>query len=304
MRYLVALDGSRDAAAGLEWTAALPLGAADELVLATVVDARAEPAWLRHARRIQRRQLDVIMQAGWAARRTQARRLLADPREEAAGPPEPGVRQVVRRGDPVREIDRTASEVGADLVVVGARGHGRVAGVLLGSVARALLGVLDRPLVVVRRPIVDPDPVLLAIDGSPNADAAVACVAGLPWLARASITILVVVEAPGGVLAAPYPGPSAGRERALAASVASSAAERLARPERRVDPRIESGSAASRIVEVAAELSAGLVVVGTRGRGGLTERLVGGVAQAVIAAAGCSVLAVPPRVVSAERQTP
>ena len=41
-------------------------------------------------------------------------------------------------GDPVEEISLLAGKLGADLIVVGSRGHGVVVGTLFGSVSRGL----------------------------------------------------------------------------------------------------------------------------------------------------------------------
>jgi nucleotide-binding universal stress UspA family protein len=46
-------------------------------------------------------------------------------------------------------VARVATEEGADLVVVGTRGHGPVAGVLLGSVAQRLASIAPCPVLVV-----------------------------------------------------------------------------------------------------------------------------------------------------------
>ena len=59
----------------------------------------------------------------------------------------PGVEQHVRRGHPVRVLLDAAA--GADLLVVGSRGHGGFVGMLLGSVSQHLAAHAPCPVVVV-----------------------------------------------------------------------------------------------------------------------------------------------------------
>jgi nucleotide-binding universal stress UspA family protein len=55
----------------------------------------------------------------------------------------------VMLGGPARVIAESAGETGADLIVVGSRGHSALAGVLLGSVAERLLHLAHVPVMVV-----------------------------------------------------------------------------------------------------------------------------------------------------------
>jgi nucleotide-binding universal stress UspA family protein len=50
----------------------------------------------------------------------------------------------------VREIVNDAIEVDADVIVMGSRGRGDIAGLLLGSTAHKVIHLSDRPVLVVR----------------------------------------------------------------------------------------------------------------------------------------------------------
>jgi nucleotide-binding universal stress UspA family protein len=57
---------------------------------------------------------------------------------------------VLLRGDTVDEIVAFADSHDVDLIVVGSRGRGAIAGALLGSVSQGLLGESKRPVLIVR----------------------------------------------------------------------------------------------------------------------------------------------------------
>jgi nucleotide-binding universal stress UspA family protein len=185
----------------------------------------------------------------------------------------------------------TRASEGAALVVLGSRGYGRVTGALLGSVAFTVAARATCPVVVVKDEALDQRvgptrPVVVGSDGSAAAGAAVDFAA--EWAAAASAP-LVVVTSTGGHL---VENVTEGALRALADGVATSAASRVrARwPALTVTTRVQDCPAEVTLVEASAD--AGLVVVGTRGRGAFRGMLLGSVSHAVIHGAQCAVVVV------------
>lgn len=185
----------------------------------------------------------------------------------------------------------TEASEDAALVVLGSRGYGRLAGGLLGSVAFTVAARATCPVVVVKDEAAERQagparPVVVGTDGSAAADSAVDFAAD--WAAAASAS-LVVVTSTGGHL---VENVTEAALRALADEIATSAAERVraGRPGLAVTTRVEDCPAELTLVEASA--GAGLVVVGTRGRGAFQGMLLGSVSHAVIHGAECAVAVV------------
>lgn len=79
--------------------------------------------------------------------------------------PELDIRMEIRAGHPGQALTTLATELDADAVVLGTRGHGPVARLVLGSTAADLVHLLDRPVVVVRG-TEEPGPVVLGLAGT------------------------------------------------------------------------------------------------------------------------------------------
>lgn len=181
------------------------------------------------------------------------------------------------------------ASMGAELLVIGTRGHGRVVGALLGSVAYAAPARAKCPVIVVKRWSATrrgEDRIVVGTDGSPQAVAAVSFAAER---AATAAVALDVVTCTGGQAAADWDGH---RLRNAAESVARSTTAwvRDTWPEVAVTIRVEDGPAERVLVD--ASTDAGLVVVGTRGRGAFKGLLLGSVSHAVIYGARCPVAVV------------
>ena len=179
----------------------------------------------------------------------------------------------------------------AGLVVMGSRGYGRIVGALLGSISFAVASRARCPVVVVKdeaaaRTVGPQHHVVVGTDGSDESSAAVNFAAAR---AVAGATPLEVVTCTGGhqVSDADEQG-----LRAAAQRIAMAAAERVrsSHPTLQVTTHVEDCPPEVTLVDASAR--AGLVVVGTRGRGTFEGMLLGSVSHAVIHGASCAVAVV------------
>ncbi|MFI6825135.1 universal stress protein [Micromonospora sp. NPDC050187] len=181
----------------------------------------------------------------------------------------------------------------AELVVVGSRGLGGFAGLLLGSVSAQVAGHAHCPVLVVRpadRQVAAVGPVLVGVDGSELAELAVGHAA--EEAARQGVPLVLAhVVAPD---AHPVTEDAAGNDQVADRLLAETAATvRQRHPELAVTERVlRAAETASALVEASAD--AALVVVGSRGRGGFAGLLLGSVSQALVQHARCPVLVARP----------
>ena len=189
----------------------------------------------------------------------------------------------------------------ADLIITGHRGHGAMTSVFLGSVARDVVEHADRPVLIARRPTCDR--IVFAEDGSESAYAARRLLTTSAIFQAKPVHVVAVAQLQRPLLAAAAAVVSEGA-RASATDAASDARvsyQRLAHEvaeELRIaglNPTadVREGDPAEQILAAAREVDADLIVMGTRGRGGVARVLLGSVARAVLLGARCSVLVVP-----------
>lgn len=185
---------------------------------------------------------------------------------------------------------------GADLLVVGARGHGGFRGLLLGSVSQRCALHTTIPLAVVRPHVTEAasNRVVVGIDGSKSSHKALA------WAldeARARQAPVTVVHAwlPAMFGATEFAAPVLGLQtfeatakRIVDEALAASNVDGLAG---QVDTSVVEGGAPRAILHAADDAS--LIVVGTHGRGAVAGMLLGSVSQQVLHHAACPVVIVP-----------
>ena len=210
------------------------------------------------------------------------------------------VQSEVLRGRPATTIIDDARSFGADVIIVGSRGHGPIASLLLGSVSAEVVDHGPAPVFVARRSTLRR--VVLGTDDSPAALAAEEILIRWPIFASLPIDVVSVAHPmhPWAVGVAP------GFQRAAleayasdlseameeSAAFAAAAATRLRQAGRVVRSVARSGNPAAEIIAVAQQAEADLIVVGSRGRSALAEILLGSVARNVLAGSEASVLIV------------
>jgi nucleotide-binding universal stress UspA family protein len=271
---LVALDGSPLAERALPFARAIARGARARLVLVRAVPlSPAAPG----------------PGSAGAAQRARARGEAAAYLERIA-PLVTGhgaVEAAVLEGEPAAAILAHGRARGADLLVLATHGRSGLGRWLYGSVADAVLRQAATPVLLVPAtsgaawPDDRPGRVVVALDGSHEALAALSPARALAAALGARLLLLKVVEPPSGAL---YRGPI--REQLFHPGVALDGARRylqgvagtLLSGVEAVEVRAAVGPAAAAIAAVAREAHAGAVAMATHGRGGLARAALGSVA--------------------------
>jgi nucleotide-binding universal stress UspA family protein len=292
MKVLVATDGSACAQVALDLVRSMPWPGQSEIHLVSVVDSSL-PAYASigpmNASDPIERQGNLI---GGIANDLDkvADTLLADQRT---------VETHVLVGRPASAIVEEARTLDVDLIVMGSRGHGTIASMVLGSVSAEVADHAGCATLVARRTTWSR--AVLGVDGSRNAELALETVRDWPIFAATHIDVVSVAEtelpwtsslALGGYGSGiDYPQ----TERAIIADHvrwSERAARTLEASGRDVSWQVPEGNPAQELIRIAGTGDADVVVVGTRGQTGLTRLLTGSVARNVLVHSQSSVLVV------------
>ncbi len=296
MRVLLAIDGSDasnlavDAAAALSW----PTGATLEIVSVIPIDAELFGGPWPAAAYVQSSQIRDELSSQLGRRLTVAADAVRRPGLE--------VTTTLAEGRPASEIVRRAAEDAIDLVVVGARGHGTLERMLLGSVSAEVVERAPCPVLVARGAATGR--IVVGADGSPASVFAVEFLGACGLWRHATVRATTVIDVPAAwwlgitpidAVVAPGTYVSVQAEAtAHAWDMANDAVARLAAEGFAADAEVREGDAASGLIAGAHTWGAGLIVVGTRGHGLLKRLLMGSTARNVLHHAPMSVLVVRP----------
>jgi nucleotide-binding universal stress UspA family protein len=271
---VVGIDGSPSSDRALDWAIDLATRERRQLTLAFGVDP-AGSAWTDPTGGSHRAVIDAMAEDG--------QRLLADARGYVhLREPDLAVHETAWMADPRVTLLRLAED--ASVVVVGSRGRGPVASLLLGSVSAAVVRHAVCPVVVVRpgNPGLVRHGVIAGVDGGPSSRAVAefayhqASLRGLPLTILHGVEELWPPDATDDELRLPIIEPLTG----------------LAEKYPDVSARIEvvRHDAAAELVEQSQRMN--LVVLGAHEGGRLSTLLTGSVAMTVVEHAECPVAVV------------
>ncbi len=280
-KILVAFDGSTPARSALSVAAGI---------------AREEKSWVKVVAVVPRYDGDLELVGVSNIRETitgPGKKILE---EAAAAAEEMGVHILtdLEQGEPYEKIVHVAEEERCDLIVMGRRGAHNLERELMGGVTARVIGHTSRDVLVVPRGTeVKWDRILVAADGSASSTAAVDLAIALASEHRSRLVAVNVVYTNDEFLAL---APSLVDElvekgRASLEDVKKAASERGVA----VETVVREGEPYRAITTLAAEMPAGLVVMGSEGRKGLRKVLMGSVTERTIGYATCPVLVRHPR---------
>jgi len=198
----------------------------------------------------------------------------------------------LRIGSPADVIVSMAGEQKTDLIVMGARGLSPLKEWLLGSVSHRILTLAPCATLIVHGPVKAMKQILLPLQGSYDAEAAIRFLQLKPFHEAVEVTLLTVL-------------PSTDQPSPAGSAAAASAAEMLEKQTdyiKGVAERLRAigyqahgvavvGTPATMILQQATTLRSDLILMGTRGRQGIARLVLGSVSHEVLHKMPCPVLA-------------
>jgi nucleotide-binding universal stress UspA family protein len=289
MKILAAYDGSECADAALDdlRRAGLPSDAQIK-VLSVVEHWLPPPSGLEIVEQIARDQEYLVL-----ARRGGIRLVSMEPGWE--------VKSESGAGSPATVIIEKADEWGADLIVVGSHGRTALGRFFFGSVSQKVLQEAGRSVRVARGRIEEPDtPVrlIIGVDGSEGAEAAVEAVAARKWPAGSEARIIYATWTTPQITSDHGIGPINKwilEEKVRVKKLIYEAANKLRAAGLRTDVVVKEAEPKRLLTAEAESWGADCIFVGARGMGRVERFMLGSVSSAVAARAHCSVEVVPAR---------
>jgi nucleotide-binding universal stress UspA family protein len=304
MKVLLALEQTRISAGAIQLLSKVKLPRGTDLFLLHVnpipqkLAGLAKERILKISQQVKEIEKDVL---------EQARQFLSKVEKRLSGRQDVHFYSLVKKGFPGEEILKTIQAKDTDLVVLGTRGYSKATGFLLGSVSQWVLQEAPCSVLIARympreKKKAQGMKLLLATDGSPDAQAAVDFLQAVELPPSSQITILHIVQKhvyeTEQALTADSKNETEfaklaeellevrGREGAKLLENTRMALSSYGLP---IQERLVFGNPAAEILKTARYMRADLIVMGSRGSTGVKRMFLGSVSNKVVHSAGCSV---------------
>jgi nucleotide-binding universal stress UspA family protein len=200
----------------------------------------------------------------------------------------------IERGTPAEAILAAAEKEKAGLIVLGSRGLGPVKELLLGSVSHRVVSHAACPTLVVNRPMRSLRRILMAVQGSEDAEALTKFLAAKPFKEPVEITVVTVLPAAQPLFPPGFAKIDELIEKAVvgARAFVEETASALSKLQYHAKGYILMGAPALAILQEASASAPDLILMGSHGRRGATRFLLGSVSHAVLHRAPCPLLIV------------
>jgi nucleotide-binding universal stress UspA family protein len=304
MKILIAYDGSSHADAALDDLGRAGLPEEAEALVLSVADVWTWPSPKEDAREARAQELDIV---GLNKARAQAEQAIEGARQLAVQASE-RIKSVFPLwkvdaegcGDsPAWAVIKKAEEWKADLIVVGSQDRPPLSRLMLGSVSQKVLYEARCSVRVGRARSRGDDNaprIVIGVDGSPGAEAAVSAVAKRNWPVGTEARV-ISAHSPQTLLAIAHfiqPVLVAAREpddvrSAMAQTIADSSAEKLRAAGIAASAIAREGDPRLVLLDEAEEWQADCIFVGARGLRRIKRFLLGSVSGGVAAQANCSI---------------
>ena len=194
------------------------------------------------------------------------------------------VENCIEMGNPAEIILQVAKEQKVDLIVLGARGLGSIEEVFFGSVSHRVLIESTCPTLVVKRPMPSLRRVLLPLASTDEVDATWPFLEKKPFKPEVHFTVLTVLPLSRNVWPLEVPISEAHMQKALDAAkdFVDDVSSKLSELGYGAEGMVTLGAPGIAIPQMAIEVQADLILMGSHGRRGLTRIALGSVSNVVL----------------------
>ena len=286
MKYVLAVDGSDEA---LDATRAFEaLRPAEQLVILGVVNVPGIPYPAMGAGVAKDLSMTVSQAMNEEAGRMIDRAISLLPLDAGSA------RKRLETGQPADVILKVAQETGADLIVLGARGLGKIREQIFGSVSHRVMTHASCSTLIIKKPLRTIQQLCIPIESQEDADAILAFMKKQPFREPCRVTILHVIpfSEPVWPMGAMIPQDFRKEMLAYAEKFTNMLCGELQKLGHQTHGMALVGAPSSTIIEEIEKMSPDVLLMRTHSRSGVSRFFLGSVSHAVVHHADCSVILV------------